>query len=52
MDQVVPLASTRLVADRIPDALLVTDPECGHTVRSSFRGYDGLVEAFLAEGDR
>ena len=29
--------------------LLVTDPECGHTVRSSFRGYDRLVESFLAE---
>lgn len=50
-DQIVPLESTRLVADRIPDALLVTDPECGHTVRSSFRGYDGIVESFLAEGD-
>ncbi len=50
-DQVVPLASTQLVADRIPDALLVTDPECGHTVRSSFRGYDDMVERFLAEGD-
>ena len=22
-----------------------------HTVRSSFRGYDGLVESFLAEGE-
>lgn len=50
-DQVVPLASTTLVAERIPGALLVTDPECGHTVRSSFRGYDELVESFLAEGD-
>ena len=50
-DQIVPLASTRLVAERIPAALLVTDPECGHTVRSSFRGYDGIVESFLAEGD-
>lgn len=50
-DQIVPLESTRLVADRIPGALLVTDPECGHTVRSSFRGYDGIVESFLAEGD-
>jgi pimeloyl-ACP methyl ester carboxylesterase len=50
-DQVVPLASTRLVADRIRGARLVTDPECGHTVRSSFRDYDALVEAFLAEGD-
>ena len=51
-DQVVPLASTQLVAERIPGAHLVTDPECGHTVRSSFRGYDDLVEPFLAEGDR
>lgn len=50
-DQVVPLASTRLVAERIPGARLEVDPECGHTVRSSFRGYDQLVEAFLAEGD-
>jgi pimeloyl-ACP methyl ester carboxylesterase len=50
-DQIVPLASTRLVAERIPGALLVTDPDCGHTVRSSFRGYDPLVESFLAEGD-
>jgi pimeloyl-ACP methyl ester carboxylesterase len=48
-DQVVPLASTQLVAERIPGATLVTDPECGHTVRSSFRGYDELVESFLAE---
>ena len=52
MDQVVPLASTQLVAERIPGALLVTDPDCGHTVRSSFVGYDRLVERFLAEGDR
>ena len=51
LDQVVPLASTRLVAERIPGAHLVTDPQCGHTVRSSFRGYDDLVESFLAEGD-
>ena len=50
-DQVVPLAATKLVAERIPSARLVTDPECGHTVRASFRGYDDLVEAFLAEGD-
>lgn len=50
-DQVVPLASSELVAERIPGALLVTDPACGHTVRSSFRGYDELVESFLAEGD-
>ena len=51
LDQVVPLASSRLVAERIPGATLVTDPECGHTVRSSFGGYDELVESFLAEGD-
>ena len=50
-DQIVPLPSTKLVADRIPGAILVTDPDCGHTVRSSFRRYDELVEAFLAEGD-
>jgi pimeloyl-ACP methyl ester carboxylesterase len=49
LDQVVPLASTRLVAERIPGATLITDPECGHTVRSSFRGYDDLVESFLAD---
>ena len=52
LDQVVPLASTQLVAERIPDAVLVTDPQSGHTVRSSFIGYDTLVERFLAEGDR
>ncbi len=50
-DQVVPLASTRLVAERIRGGRLATDPACGHTVRSSFRGYDRLVESFLAEGD-
>ena len=50
-DQIVPLESTQLVAERIPGAILVTDPECGHTVRSSFRGYDGIVESFVAEGD-
>jgi pimeloyl-ACP methyl ester carboxylesterase len=49
LDQVVPLPSTRLVADRIPGAHLITDPECGHTVRTSFRGYDELVESFLVE---
>jgi pimeloyl-ACP methyl ester carboxylesterase len=49
-DQVVPLAATQLVAERIAGAHLITDPECGHTVRSSFRGYDDLVESFLAEG--
>jgi len=51
LDQVVPLTSTQLVAERIPNAHLITDPECGHTVRSSFRGYDDLVDSFLAEGD-
>ena len=51
-DQVVPLASTRLVAERIRGARLVIDPDCGHTVRSSFTGYDEAVEAFLAEEDR
>ncbi len=50
-DQVVPLASSELVAERIPGARIVTDPACGHTVRSSFRDYDAIVEAFLAEGD-
>jgi pimeloyl-ACP methyl ester carboxylesterase len=49
LDQVVPLASTQLVAERIPGANLITDPLCGHTVRSSFRGYDALVESFLVE---
>ena len=52
LDQVVPLASTRLVADGMSNARLLTDPDCGHTVRSSFAGYDEHVEAFLAEGDR
>lgn len=51
LDQVVPLPSTQLVAERIPGAHLITDPQCGHTVRSSFRGYDDLVDSFLAEGD-
>ena len=41
----------RLVAERIPGARLVTDPDCGHTVRTSMDGYDEVVEAFLAEGD-
>lgn len=50
-DQVVPLASSQVVAERIPGARMVTDPDCGHTVRSSFRDYDPIVEAFLAEGD-
>jgi pimeloyl-ACP methyl ester carboxylesterase len=50
-DQVVPLERTRQVAEGIPGARLEIDDACGHTVRSSFRGYDSLVEAFLAEGD-
>lgn len=51
LDQVVPVETTRMVADRIRGAQFAVDPECGHTVRTSFRGYDTLVEAFLAEGD-
>ena len=51
LDQVVPPASTQLVAERIPSARLEIDPESGHTVRSTFRGYHELVESFLAEGD-
>src|SRR5918999_255836 len=50
-DQVVPLESTRLVAEHLPDARLEVDPDSGHTIRSSFNGYHELVEAFLAEGD-
>ena len=50
-DQVVPLASSRLVAASIPGSRLVTDPACGHTVRTSMDSYDQTVEAFLAEGD-
>ena len=50
-DQVVPPAATRQVAERIPGARFELDPECGHTVRVSFRGYDEIVETFLAEGD-
>ena len=50
LDQVVPLASKQLVASSIPGAHLITDPECGHTVRASFRRYDEIVESFLAEG--
>lgn len=50
-DQVVPLAATRMVAERIPAARLEVDPECGHAVRTTFRGYDEIVEVFLAEGD-
>jgi pimeloyl-ACP methyl ester carboxylesterase len=50
-DQVVPPEATQLVAEHIPGARLEVDPECGHTVRSALRGYNDLVEAFLAEGD-
>lgn len=50
-DQVVPPEATRLVAERIPGARFLIDPECGHTVRSNFAGYHDRVEAFLAEGD-
>ena len=50
-DQVVPPDQSRLVAERIRGGRFELDPECGHTVRSSFNGYDRLVEAFLAEGD-
>ena len=51
LDQVVPLPSTRIVAEGIPGAHLITDPECGHTVRTSFRGYDEIVESFLADDE-
>lgn len=50
-DQVVPSEVTRQVAEGIPGARFEVDPECGHTVRADFAGYDELVEAFLAEGD-
>jgi len=51
-DQVVPPQRTQQVADAIRGARFELDPESGHTVRQSFRGYDELVEMFLAEGDR
>lgn len=50
-DQVVPPEATRMVAERMPGARFEIDPDCGHTVRSSFDGYHDLVESFLAEGD-
>lgn len=50
-DQVVPADRTRQVAQSIPGARFELDHESGHTVRQSFRGYDEVVEAFLAEGD-
>jgi pimeloyl-ACP methyl ester carboxylesterase len=49
-DQVVPIASSQQVAERIPGARLVVDPAGGHAVRSSFDRYDEVVEEFLAEG--
>jgi pimeloyl-ACP methyl ester carboxylesterase len=51
LDQVVPLAASRLVANSIPAARFVSDPQCGHTVRASMDAYDATVDAFLAEGD-
>jgi pimeloyl-ACP methyl ester carboxylesterase len=50
-DQVVPVESSRLVAERLPQARFEVDEASGHTVRSTFAGYDELVDAFLAEGD-
>jgi pimeloyl-ACP methyl ester carboxylesterase len=50
-DRVVPPASSRLVAERLPNARIEVDPASGHTVRVSFRGYEALVEGFLTEGD-
>ena len=50
-DQVVPPEMSRLVAEGIPRARVVSDPQCGHTVRTSFARYDEIVEGFLAEGD-
>jgi len=50
-DQVVPAERSRQVAEAIRGARFELDAESGHTVRATFRGYDELVEAFLAEGD-
>ncbi len=50
-DQVVPPDATRQVAESLPLARFELDADCGHTVRTSFDNYDGLVEGFLAEGD-
>ena len=47
-DAVVPPEATRAVAERIPDARFEIDEECGHAVRTTFAGYDWLVEDFLA----
>lgn len=51
-DQVVPADVSGRVAEGIPGARFELDPECGHVVRTTFRGYDELVETFLADGDR
>jgi pimeloyl-ACP methyl ester carboxylesterase len=51
LDQVVPIAATRAVADGIAGSRFLSDPTCGHTVRASFPEYDAIVEAFLADGD-
>lgn len=50
-DRVVPPASSKRLAAGIPGARIERDPGSGHTVRVSFRDYDRIVEAFLAEGD-
>jgi pimeloyl-ACP methyl ester carboxylesterase len=50
-DQVVPPEATRQVAEELPDARFELDPACGHTVRTSFEGYQAMVEEFLADGD-
>ena len=47
-DRVVPPDATHAVAAGIAGARFEIDPDCGHTVRSSFTGYDELVESFLA----
>ncbi|MEO6577437.1 MAG: alpha/beta hydrolase [Candidatus Limnocylindria bacterium] len=52
LDQVVPMTSTRTVAEGIPGATMRMDPDCGHTVRNTFTDYDPIVEDFLADGDR
>lgn len=50
-DRVVPPASSKRLAAGIPGARIERDAGSGHTVRVSFREYDRIVEAFLAEGD-
>lgn len=47
-DAVVPPDATRVVAERMPSARFEIDEECGHAVRTSFAGYEWLVEDFLA----